>query len=169
DHLVHLYLDALNSDAADFLSHVGHGLTHAVAHPKFQLGNKARGTQHPQRVITERKLRGSRSVHDPSLQVLETCHRVKEFPGASGTQLDCPGVDFKVTANQVIVKRVAKRDLRVTAIPVIKISAEGSDFNLLALVHRRDRAKLNASIPRCLRPAVQDLMNNLRPGLSGEV
>src|SRR5699024_6072906 len=42
DHLVHLYLDALNSDAADFLSHVGHGLTHAVAHPKFQLGNKAR-------------------------------------------------------------------------------------------------------------------------------
>src|SRR5699024_1758918 len=129
-------LNTCDGDAANLVCPIPHRLANALTDAKLQWRNKASRTQHPQRIIAKREFGGSWGVHDSSLQILQAMHRIKELARAVGPQFDSHGVDFKVTAYQIIVKRVAKRHFGVTAISVIEVSAKSCDFNLLAFVHR---------------------------------
>ena len=113
DELVELHLHALHGDALDFARHVGHGIAHALGDVKLQLRRKTRSTEHAERIIVEGNLRRIWGIEDAIRQVLETAHRIVEFAGAVGPQLDGHGVDLEIAAHEIALEGIAVHDLGV--------------------------------------------------------
>ena len=167
--LVQLRGDTLHGDPLDLRGHVHHRLTHPRLHVEAQLGGEAAGPQHAQRIVVEGLLRGGGGVQHPVDDVVQPVQRVAQFVLALLRQLQRQGVAAEVAAHQIALEGVTVADLGVSGRPVVGVGAEGGDLHDRALVHRRDRAEVDAGVPHRLGDLLEDPADRLGPGVGGEV
>ena len=160
-----LDLDPLGGDPADLRGQRGHRGDHVRGRGDAQLGDEPGRPQHPQRVVGERLERVGRRPQGAGGQVAQPAVRVGELVRG---HRDGHRVHGEVAPAQVVDQRVAVRDLRVAADPVVPVGPVGGDLAAHAAHQHADRAELDAGGPRATEPGHQ-FQHGLRAGVGGEV
>ena len=111
------------------------------------IADEPRGTQHPQRIVTERDLGAQRRAQAACGEVGEAAVRIDERFVQPGFEVERHRVDGEVAARQVGLDVVGVRDVGLAALGAVHVGAERRDLEGLAVLLAADGAE-----PLTLRP-----------------
>ena len=95
--------------------------------------------------------------------------RIQELPGPLGGDPHRHRVGGEIAADQIVLQSVAEAHLGIARYLVIAVGPERGDLQSLPRSARTDCAEVDSGVPQRVGPRPQDRLNNLGPGIGGEV
>ncbi len=166
DQLVQLVPHPFGRDDLDPPGHLRHRRDDLGCDLEVELRGEACRPHHPQGVIGEGLLGGTRGPQYPGREVVETAVRVDEH---LLRERDSHRVHREVPPDEILLDGVAVRHLGLARGPVVRLGPVGGDLDLVAVLLRPDGAEGDPDLPHGVRPRPDDLQYVLGTRVRREV